>query len=120
MIDPDSGEPVPAKGAQIHVQLWNAEHKIITADSAAPIRIAPRLLAYPAWKVKVDGQDAPYDTLPETTRMIIPLPAGEHHIEIQFRRTWDRTAGAAISIATAAALLGFALRRRTLNVRADS
>ena len=113
IVDPDSGEIVAAKGARIHVQQWNAEHKIITADSAAPIRIAPRLLAYPAWEVKLDGAAAPYDMLPETTQMIIPVPAREHRIEIQFRRTWDRTAGGAISLATAAMLLGFALTRRT-------
>ncbi len=114
MVDPDSGEIVPAKGAQIHIQQWNAEHKIITADSATPMRIAPRLLAYTAWEVKVDGQDAPYDALPETTQMIIPLPAGAHRIEIQFRRTWDRTTGAAISIATAVVLLGMAIGRRKI------
>ncbi len=97
MVDPASGAIVAAKGARIHVQQWNAEHKIITADSAAPVRIAPRLLAYPAWEIRVDGAATPYDEVPATTQMIIALPAGEHRIEIHFRRTWDRTAGAAIS-----------------------
>jgi hypothetical protein len=114
MVDPASGTIVPAKGARIHIHQWNAEHKIITADSAIAMRIAPRLLAYPAWEVKVDGADVRYDAAPDTTQMIIPLPAGDHRIEIRFRRTWDRTAGAAISLATAAMLLGFTLRRRTI------
>ena len=118
MVDPSSGAIVPVKGARIHIQRWDAEHKIITADSATPIRLAPRLLAYPAWQVKVDGAPARYDTVPTTTQMIIPLPAGDHRIEIQFRRTWDRTAGAAISIATAAMLLGFAITRRAISADA--
>ena len=120
MVDPASGAIVAAKGARIHVQQWNAEHKIITADSAAPMRIAPRLLAYPAWEIRVDGAATPYDEVPATTQMIIALPAGEHRIEIHFRRTWDRTAGAAISIATAAMLLGFALRRRAISASTRS
>jgi 6-pyruvoyl-tetrahydropterin synthase related domain len=112
MVDPASGAIVAAKGARIHVQQWHAEHKIITADSAIAIRIAPRLLAYPAWEVKVDGAPVRYDAAPETTQMIIPLPAGDHRMEIHFRRTWDRTAGGAISLATALLLLAFSLSRR--------
>lgn len=114
MLDPESGDIVPLKGARIHVQQWDAERKIITADSATPMRIAPRLVVYPAWKVKLDGRDLRYDAVEETTQMIILVPAGEHRIEIQFLRTWDRTAGGAISFATAAAvLLGLVIRRRT-------
>ena len=67
MVDPASGAIVAAKGARIHIQQWNAEHKIIAADSATPMRIAPRLLAYPAWQVKVDGATARYGTVPTTT-----------------------------------------------------
>jgi hypothetical protein len=113
LVDPASGAVVPAKGARIHIQQWNAEQKIITVDSAIAMRIAPRLLAYPAWEVKVDGRNARYDAAPTTTQMIIPLPAGDHRIEIHFRRTWDRTAGGAISLATALLLLVFSLSRRS-------
>jgi hypothetical protein len=49
--------------------------------------------------------------------MILPLTRGRHHIELTFRRTWDRTAGAAISAITAVFLLAFAafLRRQDLS-----
>jgi hypothetical protein len=115
MVDPASGAIVPAKGARIHIQQWNAEQKIVTVDSATPMRIAPRLLAYPDWEVKLDGKAATYEARPDTAQMIIPLPAGDHLIEIHFRRTWDRTAGGAISLATALVLLGFAARRRAIS-----
>jgi 6-pyruvoyl-tetrahydropterin synthase related domain len=109
-VDSDD-ETVPMTGARIQIGRWTAEQKRFTAESPVPIRLAPRLLAYPAWKVKVDGEDAPYEASPDTSRMIVPLPAGTHRIEIRFTRTWDRTAGCAISIATACMLLGFAVRR---------
>jgi 6-pyruvoyl-tetrahydropterin synthase related domain len=114
IVDPASGAIVPVKGARIHIPQWNAEQKIITVDSATPLRIAPRLLAYPAWEVKVNGKDARYEAQPTTMQMAIPLPPGDHRIEIRFRRTWDRTAGAAISLAAAPFLLflAFFLRRR--------
>jgi hypothetical protein len=52
--------------------------------------------------------------------MLVQVPAGQHHVEVDFRRTWDRTAGAAISGISAILLLGFAgviSRRRTLPAR---
>ena len=78
------------------------------------MQLAPRLLVYPAWKVEVDGQEARYKAQPTTMQMVTPLPAGNHRVEIHFTRTWDRTTGAAISLATAAALLGFAIKRRPI------
>lgn len=112
LVDPASGEIVPLEGARIHIERWTAEQRIIATENATPIRLAPRLLAYPAWEVKVDGRDARYDAQPSTMQMVIPLPPGNHRVDIRFRRTWDRTTGGAISIATAAMLLGFALRHR--------
>jgi len=114
MVDPASASTVPLTGARIQIVRWTAEKKIIATQSATPIRLAPRLLAYPAWQLKVDGQDATYEMWPATAQLIIPLPAGEHRIEIRFRRTWDRTAGAAITGLSAATLLAFAfyLHRR--------
>lgn len=119
MVDPASGEIVPLEGARIHVERWTAEQRIIATENATPIRLAPRLLAYPAWEVKVDGRDARYDAQPSTMQMIVSLPPGNHRVDIRFRRTWDRTAGGAISIATAAMLLGFAIKRRTIDGNAS-
>ena len=56
MLDPASGAIIAAKGARIHIQQWNAEHKIFTADSAtrdadcpAPPRL-PRLGSKSGWQ----------------------------------------------------------------------
>ncbi|HTX13660.1 MAG TPA: 6-pyruvoyl-tetrahydropterin synthase-related protein [Candidatus Baltobacteraceae bacterium] len=119
MVDAEnSDEIVPVTGARIHIERWTAERRIIAVEDAQPIRLAPRLLAYPAWKVKVDGRDAPYEISPDTSQMIVLLPSGTHRIEIRFSRTWDRTTGGALSLATAALLLlATALQRRAANDR---
>jgi 6-pyruvoyl-tetrahydropterin synthase related domain len=119
MVDQSSGAIVRVVGARIQVERWTAERRRITTASETPVRIAPRLLAYPAWEVKVDGKRTAYQAQPTTTQMIIPLPAGDHRVDIQFRRTWDRTTGGMISIVTAALLLGFALRPRATDGGAE-
>ena len=113
-VDPGSGAVVPVKNAQVHIHQWSAERKVFNAESAVPVTLALRLLDYPAWGVRVDGKEAHVDPHPVTTQMLLPLPAGTHRVEINFRRTWDRTAGGAISAVTLVALLAFGgiLRRR--------
>ncbi|HUA02089.1 MAG TPA: 6-pyruvoyl-tetrahydropterin synthase-related protein [Candidatus Aquilonibacter sp.] len=123
MADPDSelgaDSIVAVKGARLHVQRWTAEQRFFTVDATEPMRLAPRLLAYPAWQVKVDGNVQPYESVPETMQMVIPVPAGNHRIEIRFLRTSDRTLGGAISLATAAVLLAFSRKRRTIKSGAE-
>jgi 6-pyruvoyl-tetrahydropterin synthase related domain len=117
-LDPSSGQIVPANSAGIHIERWTAERKSFTEESAEPVTLALRLLSYPAWGVRVDAVSARFDVQSVTARLLLPLPRGTHRVEVRFRRTWDRTAGNAISALTAAALLAFAWafrkRRRTL------
>ena len=76
-----------------------------------PITLALKLLSYPAWQAQVDGREVHFEVQPVTARLLLPLPAGTHRVEIRFRRTWDRTAGDAISAISCIALLGFAVRK---------
>jgi hypothetical protein len=103
-VDPETQSIVPARGVRVHVETWTAERRVLPGESATAIDLAPRLLNYPAWEVRLDGESVPAASAPETGQILVPVPAGRHRIELQFRRTWDRTAGAAIS-AFAAALL---------------
>ena len=113
-LDPESGNIVPFAGVRILVERWSAENKIFSSDSAKSVALAPRLLNYPAWELGVDGKTARPDSLPQNGQLLVPLSAGAHKIELHFACTWDRTVGAALSIATAVLLGGFAaiLRRR--------
>ena len=91
--------------AQISIGRWNAEAKDFRVESAAPVTLALRLVNYPAWRIRVDGAIAEAASQPETARMLLQVPAGRHDVDIRFRRTPDRTAGAAISGLAALLLL---------------
>lgn len=113
-LDASTGRIVRASGVRIHIERWTAEHKIFAADTATRVTLALRLLNYPAWEARVDGANARFDVRPVTAQLLLPLPPGKHRVEVQFRRTWDRAVGGAISALTAIALVAFwwACRKR--------
>lgn len=96
-FDPASGEITAATGVRVHVERWTAERRIFSEDSARPVNLVLRLLAYPAWDARIDGRPVPISQTP-TGPMWFQVPAGAHQIDLHFRRTWDRTAGGAISL----------------------
>jgi uncharacterized protein (TIGR03382 family) len=113
-LDPASRNIVATGGTRLHIERWTAERKIFHAESAVPVTLALRLLYYPAWEIRVDGKAARADARPTTAQLLLPLSPGGHRVEVRFRRTWDRTAGNAVSALTAVALLAFwwVVRRR--------
>jgi hypothetical protein len=111
-LDPESGEVVPATGVRLHVERWDAERRIFSAESAEQATLAVRLLNYPAWEVRVDGAKSHAGSLPETAQMLVQVPSGLRGVRLHFRRTWDRTAGNAISFFFALGLVGFAWAAR--------
>ena len=84
--------------AAIHVSQWNPEFKLFTAEMSAPDNLALRLFNYPAWRVEVNGQPAQAGTREGTGQMLVPVGTGANRVQITFIRTWDRTAGAWISL----------------------
>jgi len=118
-LDPVSGTIVPARGARIHIEKWSAERKVFTATAPEPVTLALRLVSYPAWQAQVDGKAADFDVQPVTAQLLLPLSAGSHRVEVQFRRTWDRTVGGITSSLTAIVLAAFvwSSRRRRYTSR---
>jgi len=113
-LDAETEKVVPANAVQLNFEEWTAERRVFTEGAARAVRLAVRLINHPAWEFHVDGKSAQPESLARTAQVILPLPAGTHRVEIRFRRTWDRTAGAALSAFSAIGLLGFLfLRRRT-------
>jgi hypothetical protein len=98
-----------AAHAAIHVLQWGAESKVFTAEMSAPSNLALRLFNYPAWRVMVNGRVVHAGTREGTGQMLVPVEAGANRVQITFIRTWDRTAGAWISVF--ALLLMFAATR---------
>jgi hypothetical protein len=83
--------------AQIHIQEWDPELKIFTADLHESGKVVLRLFNYPAWAVQVNGRATSTEAQEVTGQMIIPVDVGQNRVLIRFVRTWDRTLGGVIS-----------------------
>jgi hypothetical protein len=77
---------------------WNVTEKHFVAHSDRSRNLIIRLFNYPAWRVLVNGKSAPTQTTDVTGLIVIPVPAGDNDVLIYFGRTFDRTAGAAVSV----------------------
>jgi hypothetical protein len=97
-IDHDAPQvAVESDSGQVQIADWAPEKKIFSVGVAQPARLVLHLFNYPAWKVEVNGRPTATETQNETGQMMIPIQPGENHIRVNFSRTWDQTAGAAIS-----------------------
>jgi len=101
--DVESGEVGPR--AEVHVLRWNAEVRELQVASQKPVRVALRLLDFPAWRVEVNGAVVTPQHGENSGEMILRLPAGTQYIAVKFVRTPDRILGIFVSVAGLLALL---------------
>jgi len=94
-------------GAQIQIERWNAESRMLTAKTSASGGLVLRLFNYPSWKVLVNDRTVETETTIPTGQMVIPVAAGENRIQIRFVEGWDRMTGIGISVCALALLLVF-------------
>ena len=90
-------ESAKAPEARVRVEMWKTGWKQIHVDAKRPLRLALRLLNYPAWRVEVNGKRIVPGRLDEFNQMVIPLEAGTSEIRIRFARTTDRAIGLLLS-----------------------
>lgn len=111
------GAEIAEPDAKIRIIRWTAEYKDLTVTATQPIRLAVRLLDYPAWRLEVNGHPVTPKSLNSTAQIILPLSPGEHQVNIRFTRTQDRVIGGLLSgISTlAVAALFWVVPRKTLN-----
>ena len=64
----------------------------------ALLRVAPRLLDYPAWRVEVNRKTVTPEHAESNGQMIVALGPGTQRITARFVRTPDRTLGSTISL----------------------
>jgi hypothetical protein len=83
----------------IRVSRWDAESKTFTADMSEPDQLALRLFRYPAWQAEVNGRVVQTAST-DAGQMLVPVKAGMNRVQINFIRTWDRSAGGWISLLT--------------------
>jgi hypothetical protein len=101
MLPPDN---ISSKmtNAIVSVEKWTAEEKVLRVKARGPLRLALRLINYPAWRVEVNGRKIAPGRARDYDQMIVPVAAGESRVRVLFTRTWDRTLGGSL---TAASLL---------------
>ncbi len=88
------------QAAQIQIEQWQGERRVFAVESAGPLLLKLRLLAYPAWQAAVNGSAVTLQADPELGQMLVSVPAGSSRVEIHFGRTWDRTVGNIVSLVT--------------------
>lgn len=93
------------KASAVRVDDWSAETREVEVTEEQPTQVALRLFNYPAWRVEVNDRQVTAETQPDTGKMVVPVQPGKDKIEVIFTRTRDRTAGAAVSAATALLLV---------------
>ena len=96
-ILPSDDSPGFAPKAEVHVARWSAENKELDVVASEPLRLAIRLLDYPAWRVEMDGRPLTPEHAESTAQMVLPLPAGAHQISVRFRNTPDRSVANGLS-----------------------
>jgi hypothetical protein len=99
------GSDASASQAEIRIVRWTAEEKDLNVTSSRPLRLAVRLLDYPAWRAEVNGRRMTPESPEGTAQMILPLSAGAQRIKIEFADTADRIWGGLVSGAASTALL---------------
>ena len=92
--------------ARVDARRGNGEHWTVSLVTPETGYAVLRLMDYPAWRVKMDGQPVSGRPLREDGLMAVPVEAGSHVIEVQWTATRDVVAGRIISTI---ALLGLAV-----------
>jgi len=118
-FDPDAGKLSQALDVGLRVEKWTAEQRIFLEESRTPVELAVRILKYPAWQARVDGQPVGTVAARNTDEMLLPLAGGVHRIELRFGRTRDRTIGGLISLVSGIMLLFWSAGVRSVARRKD-
>jgi hypothetical protein len=94
---PPEQDSYKMSNAIISIVKWTAEEKVLRVKAQGPLRIALRLINYPAWRVEVNGRQIAPERADNYDQMIVPVATGESRVRVHFTRTWDRTLGGILS-----------------------
>jgi len=110
---PELDRPERPSADRASVTTYEADRiRLETATGAAGLLVLSETY-YPAWKAYVDGQPVPLYAADHALRAV-PVPAGEHTVELRYE-SWSLRVGLATSLIAYAALLVLAVagaRRR--------
>jgi hypothetical protein len=92
----ESGTSAPE--AEIRIERWTGEEKVVRVISNEPLRVGLRLLDYPAWRVEVNRKAVTPEHAENNREMIVAIAPGTQRITARFVRTPDRTLGSVVSL----------------------
>jgi hypothetical protein len=105
-------DPSDSTAAKLFFNEWTSESRELQIVAPDRARLALRLLTYPAWHVDVNGSTVSPEHAEDSGQMLVPVPAGESLVTVRFTRTWDRTAGGALSVISVFAALVLVVKAR--------
>lgn len=119
---PPLRDPDDASEDEARVTAYEPNRIEVSASTGARGLLVLSEVYYPGWNAYVDGEKAVTRRANHLLRAV-PLPAGEHTVELRYE-PWTLRAGIAISTLTAAAVLGVAaaalIRRRSSTGEEDT
>jgi hypothetical protein len=104
--------PLADPQANIVIEQWNAEHRVVHVLAHQPEHLVLHLLDYPAWRVTVNGKLVGVRHAQGTEQMVVPLRSGDSQVRVEFTRTIDRSIGGWVSIASLAGWLSVVMWKR--------
>lgn len=105
-IPPEVAQPEEPSGDRVSITEYGADSMQLESATGAPSLLVLGEVYYPAWKAYVDGEPTPVYLTDHLLRSV-PIPAGEHTVELRYE-SWTLWAGMAISLFTLAALMALA------------
>lgn len=101
--------------AHVRVLTWHSESRLIALNAGAPGQLVMRLFNYPLWDARVNGLRVQTQSAEPAGQMLVPVPAGQSRVEIEFVEGWDRKVGALIScLMFSIVVIWFLISRRRL------
>lgn len=93
------------KDAQVRIQAWQAEKRLLLVKAISSGRLVLKLFNYPLWQARVNGTSVKTETIAHTGEMVVPIKPGDNRIQIDFVEGWDRKIGLLISLFSLVMLL---------------
>ena len=106
--------------AEIRIQDWQAEKRLLLVRANSSGRLILRLFNYPLWQARVNGKLVHTQTRAHTGEMVVPITSGVNQIQIDFVEGWDRKLGLAISFVSWGVLFVAFLMSRIVSRRTRS
>ncbi|QIN83586.1 YfhO family protein [Rubrobacter tropicus] len=106
---PDLERPADPSADRATVTKYEADQIELETSTGARGLLVLSEAYYPAWKAYVDGQPVPLYAADHVLRAV-PVPAGEHTVELRYE-SWSLRTGMAISLGSCLALVGLVAAR---------